>query len=427
VLLASAASGGTLASVRLFGREGIETHVVSSARLGAAAWSRHASHTYSAPPETRSSQFLDRIIEIGAATPGMVLLPTSDQTAWLFATHADELRRHFNTYLPSPDSIRRILDKGLLANAASNAGVPSLPTWDPLSISHLTSLSQTLPYPILIKPRSHVERLSNDKGVVVETAAELVKKYRTVCEREFRNSDEEKLDHRPILQPFIVDGSKRVQSVTGFIDKTGELFVTRRSVKVFQRSQPIGVGICHESLPPSPMLSDAVYALCRELQYFGLFEVEFVERDREWAVIDFNPRLYNQIGLDIRRGMPLPLMVFLDAAGQVEALRELVMKARNPEQKQYVFSDRFTMNAVLLAQQIFFRSSREERHAWRQWQRRHAANAVDVALDPEDQIPGLIHAISEMSLGLNALPRFIRTRAGVSFVAEPAVRKELSP
>ena len=46
-------------------------------------------------------------------------------------------------------------------------------------------------------------------------------------------------------------GSQAVQSITGFIDRTGEHFVTRRSVKIFQRSQPVGVGVCHRSLPPS--------------------------------------------------------------------------------------------------------------------------------------------------------------------------------
>ena len=52
----------------------------------------------------------------------------------------------------------------------------------------------------------------------------------------------------------------------------------------------------------------AVRRLCRELGYFGIFEVEFLWFDGRWAAIDFNPRLFNQIGMDIRRGMPLPLL-----------------------------------------------------------------------------------------------------------------------
>ena len=100
------------------------------------------------------------------------------------------------------------------------------------------------------------------------------------------------------------------------------------STKVFQRSQPVGVGVCFESLPTDPVLSNAVRRLCRELGYFGIFEVEFLWFDGRWAAIDFNPRLFNQIGMDIRRGMPLPLLACLDAAGETAALRDAVAKAQ---------------------------------------------------------------------------------------------------
>jgi hypothetical protein len=69
----------------------------------------------------------------------------------------------------------------------------------------------------------------------------------------------------PILQQFVRVGREGVCSVTGFIDRTGELFVTRRSKKVLQRSQPAGVGVCFESLPPDSGMSDAVRRLCRGL------------------------------------------------------------------------------------------------------------------------------------------------------------------
>jgi hypothetical protein len=39
-----------------------------------------------------------------------------------------------------------------------------------------------------------------------------------------------------------------------------------------------------------------------------MFEIEFLRFQEGWAPIDFNGRLFNQIGLDIRRGMPLPLL-----------------------------------------------------------------------------------------------------------------------
>jgi predicted ATP-grasp superfamily ATP-dependent carboligase len=398
---------------------------LSTNRLSAAAWSRHATRVYSAPRETATSDFIDSLTEIGVANPGLLLLPTSDQTAWIFSANAPTLSRYFLLYQPSLDTMRQILDKKLLADVAARAGLYPLPTWAPVSRDDVEKLARTLPYPILIKPRTHVGRVRNNKGIVVEAASDLAGKYEAFCVCEQLDDAQSEMDHRPVLQPFAIDGSHQIQSVTGFIDRSGELFVSRRSVKVFQRSQPVGVGICHESLPPLETLSDAARRLCRELGYFGLFELEFVRFDGRWAIIDFNPRLYNQIGLDIGRGMPLPLFAFLDATGQHEALRNAVVAARSADGPGPVFCDRFTLKAILFANAIFRRASSAERRKWHQWLEQHSDNAIDVALDEQDKLPGVIHAFSEVFLGLKALPRFLLSKSARSLRIAPALKKAL--
>jgi D-aspartate ligase len=286
-----------------------------------------------------------------------------------------------------------------------------------------------LPYPILIKPRTHVHRLRNDKGVVVYSAGELINQYQRFIDREqvrvadnplFRDA---KL---PILQQFVRVGSEGVHSITGFVDRTGELFVTRAATKVFQRSQPVGVGVCFESRPTSPALSDAVRSLCRELGYFGIFEVEFLWFEGRWAPIDFNPRLFNQIGMDVRRGMPLPLLACLEAAGETNSLREAVAKAQAEHDEQTVFCDRFTLRAMLFAQTMTARISREDRGYWRGWRKQHAAHAVDFAAHKGDPIPELIHMFSEIYLGLKSFPRFLRSTPRAFPQRPHLLTKELS-
>jgi D-aspartate ligase len=80
-----------MAAVRHLAAHDIDVRVVSSHRLGAAAWSRHAARAYSAPPENESQRFIERLLAIGAADPGQILLPTSDETAWLYMENADLL------------------------------------------------------------------------------------------------------------------------------------------------------------------------------------------------------------------------------------------------------------------------------------------------------------------------------------------------
>jgi predicted ATP-grasp superfamily ATP-dependent carboligase len=412
VLLASASFGGTIAAVRNLAANGFEVRVLSSQRLGAAAWSRCASRSHRASPESDSHRFLGQLIAIGEADPGQILLPTSDETAWLYANHAERLERHFRMSQPSISVIRRVLDKNLLAQAAATAGIAFLPSWDPLDADELAALAPTLPYPVLIKPRTHVHRLRNHKGVVVDSARELLEQYPLfVAGERIRGFKTPSASGtvRPFLQQFVKVGSEGVQSIAGFIDRTGDLFVTRRSTKVFQRTQPLGVGVCYESLPPDPSLSRAVRALCGELGYFGIFEVEFLLFGGRPTVIDFNPRLYNQLGLDIGSGMPLPLLACLDALGDASALRNAIENARAEDYNQKVLYDRFTLRALLFLLAATSRISQEDLAYWRSWIKRNAAHAIDVAAEKEDPMPGFIHSLSEIYLGLRSVGRFLRS------------------
>jgi D-aspartate ligase len=429
VLLASASSGGTIAAARHLGASGLEVSIVSSARLGAAVWSRYATRTYSAPPENESQRFLKRLLEIGANHPGRILLPTSDETAWLYAFSAADLGRCFRVAQPSTAVLLNILDKKLFTELAIRAGLAVLPIWNPRKIEDVMALAPTLPYPILIKPRTHVHRIRNDKGVVVYSPDELIRQYQHFVDREkFSEANDQLLREAslPILQQFVRVGAEGVHSVTGFIDRSGELFVTRSAIKVFQRSQPVGVGVCFESRRRAPALSDAVRRLCHELGYFGIFEVEFLWFEGQWVVIDFNPRLFSQVGMDIRRGMPLPLLACLDAAGETAALRQAVERAQTDQDEEVVFCDRFTLQAILLAQTITARISSGDRGYWRTWMARHASHTVDFAADDGDFAPGIIHALSEICLGIKSFPRFLRSTPRIKPKTQDILTKEPS-
>jgi D-aspartate ligase len=427
VMLASAAYAGTLAAVRDLGANGFKVSVMSSPRLGvgwsprisAAAWSRYTTYAYRAPPERENQRFLDRLLSIGAADPGQILLPTSDETAWLYTANAGQLARHYRVYQPTIATMQRILDKQRFADAAIAAGVPVVPTWDVRTLAELKGLAAALPYPVFIKPRTHVNRVSNDKGVLVTSQCDLIDEFLRFINREQTALPSNPLlpDARiPILQQFVRVASEGVCSVSGFMDRSGELFVTRRATKIMQRSHPAGVGVCFESLPPDPGLSDAVRRLCVELGYFGIFEVEFLLFDGAWAVIDFNPRTFNQIGMDIRRGMPLPLLACLDAAGETVALKAAVARAQteSKDTSATVFCDRFTLRAILLARMLTRRISRGEFAFWRSWMKGNTANCVDVAAGVGDPLPRVVHVASEIFLGLRAFRRFLRITPRVS-------------
>ncbi len=412
VLLATGSSGGTISAVRELSKHGLKVAVISNDFFCPSSWSRFTSVSYKGPPERESRRFLDLLLRIGAESPGQVLLPTSDETAWLYIRNAPLLAKYFRLRQPSTETMKRILDKKLLADAAMEAGVAVLPTWQPRSFSDVVASASTLTYPILIKPRTQVRRMRNDKGAIARSETELIETFREYLSQEHVEAEGHFIPDItiPLLQHFVEIGAEGVHSVSGFIDETGELFVTRHATKVFQRSQPAGVGVCFESLPSDPDLSAAVHRLCRNLNYFGIFEVEFIRFQGSWAVIDFNPRLFNQVAMDCHRGMPLPLLAYLDAAGRTAELREAIARARKEDQdRPAVFYDRFTLRAILLAKTLARRTSKEERRYWRSWMRQHAAHSIDFSADKVDRMPGLVHAFSETLLGIKALRRFFRS------------------
>jgi D-aspartate ligase len=125
-------------------------------------------------------------------------------------------------------------------------------------------------------------------------------------------------------------------------------------------------------------------------------------------VIDFNPRLYNQVGLDIGRGMPLPLLACLEALGDEVALRGAVEDAQAENDNQKVLYDRFTLRALLLLLAATSRISQEDLAYWRSWIKRNAPHAIDVAAQKGDPMPGVIHSLSETLLGLRSIRRVLR-------------------
>lgn len=435
VVVASAAYAGTLATVRDLGARGFTVNVMSSPRLpsswsprvSTAAWSRYASRSYRAPPERDNAAFIAQLLRVGEMHPGQVLLATSDETAWMYTVHAAALSRYFRLIEPSLSTMQRILDKHQFALAALAAGVRVVPSWEARSQAELAALAQKLPYPILIKPRTHVNRIRNDKGVLVTSPGELLAEYPRFLAREQGATENNSLlpdAPVPILQQYIPLAAEGVCSVTGYIDRSGELFVTRRSTKILQRTQPAGVGLCFESLPPDQGLSDSVRRLCRELGYFGMFEVEFLCCDGVWAVIDFNPRTFNQIGMDVRRGMPLPYFACLEALGDQEALRTAISASKDPstDKLDTVFCDRFTLRAMLFAKVLTRRISHDELMRWSRWLRDHASHCVDVAAASGDPLPRIVHVLSEILLGLLAFRRFLRLTPRTDHAGAPAPR-----
>ena len=73
---------GTLAAARDLGAHGVTVTLASDIWVAPERWSRHVARTISCPSSKDPARFLAWLPHFGAARPGHVLYPTSDEVAW---------------------------------------------------------------------------------------------------------------------------------------------------------------------------------------------------------------------------------------------------------------------------------------------------------------------------------------------------------
>ncbi len=416
VLLARPGFGGTIAAIRDLARDQIPVAVLAESVLECGRWSRYVSDTIPTGPQADPKALLtslEKLLDNRKGPIAPVLLPSCDTSAWTYAAYAEKLSPHFCVYAPPLDTMDRILDKGRFERACADAGVPVLKSWMIRDETTITQIRDTLLFPLIIKPRTHVGRRRNDKGEVVANHDQLIIAFRRIRRSErFFGADGDQVNSQEFfLQQFIDVFPKGVLSVTGFMDRSGTHFVAGAARKILLRSEPAGVGVCFESMPLAPALAEQTARLCRRLGYFGVFEVEFIWDGAGWAAIDFNPRFFNQMALDVARGLALARLCYYDAIGNVQRLASLVEQATAASfDDHFCVRDGFTMALILAFRSLAGGMSRQDRLRWHRWNRSNRAGMNDLIRAWDDPWVWPVHMVSEVKLGLRHLFKLAKTR-----------------
>jgi predicted ATP-grasp superfamily ATP-dependent carboligase len=418
-----------LAGTRVLGRAGIPVELCGEARLSAARASRYAGRYRACASTASEAGWLEGLRAWGDPTAPRVLLPASDETAWLYARHAAELSGAYKVYVPPFAVVDAILDKQRLWQACAAEGLEVLPSWFPESLAAIPALAREIAFPVLIKPRRHVFRRRREKGVVIASAMELETAFGDFVRRERGDDvtapnadltgikDPSAQDPLPMLQAFVPGAVENVISISGFIDRSGTRTVVSAARKVLQRSRPAGVGLAFEGMPVPDGLDQQALRLCRRLGFFGIFEIEFVQHQGAWRVIDFNPRFYQEMVLDIARGVPLPLLAYYDAIGDTAALDATLAPLQNRARPAMGFSDVFTTTLMLALRAAVNWKATRAALAWH-WAQR--GRLVDATFDRGDPLPFFAHAWCELRLGLEQFPRILREARLPRSTATPA-------
>jgi predicted ATP-grasp superfamily ATP-dependent carboligase len=366
---------------------------------GRALFSRHVHEKIVHPPLAQPQALVDWLVAWGERHPGTLLYPPNDHLSWLFAAHRDALSKAFVMYSPSEESIITLLDKKRLhdACAAPEVGI-EVPVTHALGAAGADDpIARDLRYPVLLKPRTQVFLESGIKGFIVQDRAQLASelaRFRQLVAFNRVLTDRHPDIAEPMVQEYLTAAETSIFSVSGFVAEDGAI-VARAAMKVLQRPRKVGIGLCFEGREIEPVLVEKLSALCKKIGYHGTFESEFIVDGDRRLLIDFNPRFYSQMGFDIARGVPLPMMVWHAARGERQELDEELARARawKPAGTE-VYCHKTMLDLVLTLQGMSGQMSRDDVRHWRAWYASHRATATDAVRDPDDRMPAVIDAAS---------------------------------
>ncbi len=393
VLLLGADYYGTLAAARSYGKNGIRVAMANDDLRARSLYSRHVKERLQHPPLFEPSELLRWLLAYGAAQKGTLLYPPNDHLAWLFAVHRERLEKVFLTYAPGEETILQLLDKKRLHDACAKVGI-DVPLTHVLGEAGVRSpLVRRLRWPVLVKPRTQVFLQGGVKGFLAHDERELegaLEQFRRLMKFGAALSERHPELTEPMVQEYLSAAETSIFSVAGFVTRTGEL-ASRAAMKVLQRPRKIGIGLCFEGRSVEEELTEKLAALCKHVGYYGCFEAELIADGDRRLLIDFNPRFYSQMGFEIARGLPLPMLVWHAARGEEDRVREELARARAWKRTgREVYCHKTMLDLLLTLQGLSGKMSREDVKRWRKWYTDHRSAATDAVRDPEDLMPAVV-------------------------------------
>ena len=389
VLLLGADYYGTLAAAREYGRAGVKVTMADENRRARALFSRHVAERLVHPPLSKPKQLVDWLVDWGTKNPGTLLYPPNDHLAWLFAAERDGLGRAFAMFSPGEDAVFTLLDKKRLHDACREVGIDVPLT---LSVADFEG-GRSVPFPVLLKPRTQVYLIGGIKGFIAHDRAELeseLKRFRQLVAFDPVLTERHPDIAEPMLQEYLTAAETNIASVSGFVTADGSI-VARSAIKVLQRPRKVGIGLCFESRPVEQALVEKLAALCKKVGYHGAFESEFIVDADKRLLIDFNPRFYSQMGFDIARGLSLPMLVWHSARGDHDAVTAELERARAWQSRGLeVYCHKTMLDLVLGLQGLSGQMTRDEVRRWRAWYATHEPTATDAVRDSDDRMPAIV-------------------------------------
>lgn len=300
------------------GRRGVPLHIYGS---GASGWSRYCTERRKCPSPENTDLFLPWLRERVRSGEITRVAPTTDLIAYYCSVLRDEFPAATQRSIAPLAEIETALIKSRFCAACEAVGQPFPEVRTPDSLEAAIAAAQELGYPLILKPKSHLAVGTAERGGLIHDEAVLRAEFHEYS----ITPGQESLAARypelrwPLLQRYIPSARSRVYSLTGAKDCERGILTAALSYKSKQWPPDIGTSIAQMSHVDERIMKAAL-PVVEKLVSRGLFELELVVGDSQLLAIDWNPRAYGFIKLDVARGHDLPWLWMRSTLGPVEPL-----------------------------------------------------------------------------------------------------------
>ncbi len=316
VLDAEAPTG--LAFTRSLGRAGIPVRVYSPRRYPVSRLSRYCTGFGHCPDPEDAEAFLPWLRAEVATGNISLVAPTSDLIAFYMGEFPEVFPPEQQQGMPTRDALLDMLFKDRFDAACKKHHVPCPWTSFPASVEEAMEGAEKLPYPVILKPKSHVG-VGWARGVVVRNSKELHKSFLPYSAGPQRQILMDRFPELawPMIQEYVPSALSHLYSVGGLLDQDGQVVAYAGSRKTLQWPPTLGVGVIFESWnAKGPIEMGLKFA--QAVMKRGIFELELIydPRHDHYVAIDLNPRAHGHISFDIARNNDLPLLWYRMTTGE---------------------------------------------------------------------------------------------------------------
>ena len=290
-----------VASARSLADSGHEVLVGESNSWSKAGWSRFAKGTFAyVNPEKDSAGFIERISEIAKQRSHTLVLPMTESTMLPISAHREALLSNgARLVLPDHADVLRAFNKNEMVQLARSMGIAVPRTIAVSNEDDVRRASQSLKFPLVLKPRSSVEAQS-DGGVRVTGRPRYAKDPQDLF---VHYHDLKQICSQMLAQEF-VDG----EGVGYFaLMRHGELraeFAHHRIRDVHPTGSGSAVRI---SVQPDPVVRKASLSILQALRWHGVAMIEFRQVPGQPPVfMEVNGRFWNSLPLACYAGADFP-------------------------------------------------------------------------------------------------------------------------